>query len=97
MEQAARVTSIDAIREFRAALLEFAHDARDALSAVDLETRRALEWVLERQPAYWHQQVRLGHDRVLEARNDLHRCRASPLPGGGTPFLSGQVVITTLP
>jgi hypothetical protein len=85
MDQAARVRSTDSIREFRASLLEFSHDLRDALSSVDLETRRALEWILERQPAYWQHQVRVGHDRVLAAKNDLHRCRSSPLPGGGVP------------
>jgi hypothetical protein len=85
MEQAARVTSIEAIREFRTALMQFSHECRDALGSVDLESRRALEWVLQRQPAYWQQQARIGHERVLAARDDLHRCRASPLPGGGTP------------
>jgi hypothetical protein len=85
MDQAARVRSTDSVREFRSALLEFSHDLRDALSSVDLETHRALEWILERQPTYWQHQVRLGHDRVLAAKNDLHRCRSSPLPGGGAP------------
>lgn len=85
MTTAARVTSIDAVREFRAALLSFLHDARDALLSVELENRRALEWMTEGQPNHWQNEIRRGEDAVQRAKDDLHRCRASPLPGGDTP------------
>jgi len=85
MTNAARVTSIDAVREFRAALLVFLHDARDALLSVELENRRALEWISDGQPNFWRNEIRRGEEAVLRAKDDLHRCRASPLPGGGVP------------
>jgi hypothetical protein len=81
----ARVNSIQAIRDFRAALLSFIHEVNDSLTSVNLESRRSLEWILERQPDFWKNEVRRGQDNVLQAKNDLHRCRSSPLPGGGTP------------
>jgi hypothetical protein len=81
----ARVLSLDALRRFRAALVNFGQEARAALVAIDLETRRSLEWAQDWQPAYWQQEVRKAEEAVLQAKKDLHRCRATPLPGGGTP------------
>lgn len=83
--QSAAVHSIDAIRDFRAGVAEFAEDARSALVDIDLEVRRSLDWILELQPAYWKNEVRRREHLVNEAKNDLHRARMCTLPGGGTP------------
>lgn len=85
MNRSATVHSIDAIREFRAALAEFCHEARSALVDVDLELRRSREWILEVQPAYWAHQIRVRDQQVLDAKNDLHRARLRTLPGGELP------------
>jgi hypothetical protein len=81
----ARVSSIQAIRDFRATLIKVLAQVNDSLGAVNLESRRSLEWILERQPEFWKAEIRRCQDNVLQAKNDLHRCRSSPLPGGGTP------------
>lgn len=81
----ARITSVDAVRDFRAFLLTFADQIRDGLTSVDLESRRTLEWILARQPAYWEAEVRRQTDAVQEAKKELHRCRSWPTPGGGVP------------
>lgn len=85
MDPSATVLSIDAIRDFRAALHEFCHEARGALVDVDLEVRRSLEWIMDLQPSYWQHEVRKREYAVTEAKNDLHRARMCTLPGGGTP------------
>ncbi len=81
----ARVTSVQAIADFRAYLISFGAQVRDALTSVNLETRRTLEWILDRQPAFWEAEVRRWSDNVLEAKKELHRCRSWPTPGGGVP------------
>jgi hypothetical protein len=81
----ARVLSLDALRRFRTSLVNFRQEARAALVAVDLESRRSLEWIEDWQPNYWRSEVRKSEEAVLQAKKDLHRCRATPLPGGGTP------------
>jgi hypothetical protein len=85
MNGGARVSSIDAVREFRAALVAFAHEAREALSSHELELRRSLQWLLEEQPQHWQQEIRRSDDAVTQARIELERRLNSRLPGGETP------------
>jgi len=85
MYQSASVHSIDAIRDFRAALVEFCQEARSALVDIDLELRRSNEWLHETQPSYWRNESRRAADEVNETMKDLHRKRLMTLPGGGTP------------
>lgn len=82
MNQGANVGSIAAVRDFRAALVTFVHDAREAVTAFDLESRRCLEWLAETAPRQWQEEGRRAEDAVTEARIELERCRASKLPGG---------------
>lgn len=82
MNEGAHVGSIAAVREFRAALCTFAHDARDALVAFDTESRRSLEWLFEAVPKHWREELRRAEEAVTQARIDLERARNSRLPGG---------------
>ena len=82
MNQGANVGSIDAVRDFRAALATFVHDAREAVLTFELESRRVLEWLSDGAPRYWHEQARRAEDALTEARIELERCRHSKLPGG---------------
>jgi hypothetical protein len=43
MNQSANVTSIDAVRAFRTALVKFEENARDAVISLELEIRRAVQ------------------------------------------------------
>lgn len=90
MTDGAHVGSIDAVRDFRAALRTFLEEARDALDSFDMELNRTLEWLLEYQPQYWKQEVRRSQEAVVEARIELNRCRATKLPGGETPSCSEE-------
>src|SRR5262245_23042887 len=81
----AHVQSLAAIADFRAALLQFAHEVRKALDTTGLEVRHGLEWIVDEQPRWWQQQIRKRHDDVLQAKADLHRCRSMPAPNGQTP------------
>ena len=77
----AKVTSIDAIRRFQAALASFEFQASDALAALELEIGRVVDWVEHDRPAYWKGQVRDGWNRVAEARSNLERCEMGGVEG----------------
>ena len=75
MDRSANVTSIDAVRALRAALLNFEAEARDAVVLLVLEVRKALDWLENDRTRYWPEQVRRASERVLQARNDLERAQ----------------------
>ena len=75
MGRAARVTSVDAVDTLKAALQRFGDDASAALSDLELELRRGLEWIQHDRKIYWDQEVRHGWDRVAQARQELERHR----------------------
>ena len=85
MSGGAHVGSIDAVRDFRAALVVFAHEAREALLSFDMESRRSLDWLVETQPKFWRQEIRRYTDLLTQAKIELERCRNSRLPGGEAP------------
>jgi hypothetical protein len=81
MSRSANVRSVDAIREFKAALLRFIDDVRDALISLRMELARARDWIETDRPAYCERQVRDGWTRVSEARVALELSRNRSLSG----------------
>lgn len=77
MSQAANVTSIEVVRDLKAALLKFAEQVRAALVALDLESRRPVEWIDHDRARYWPAEVRKASDSLSEARIALERCELS--------------------
>ena len=73
MGRLAKVTSIDVIEHFAAALKGFGEDAKTALDGVDMELRRALNWIQREQKDFWTQRIRRGWDEVNIARKELER------------------------
>lgn len=80
MAEAAKVGSIDAIREFRECLGTFIEDARNALTSVEMENRRLNEWVKNTQRLFWINEVKRRREKMNEIRGELHRRKLS---GGG--------------
>jgi len=75
MDRSANVTSIDAVQEFRTALVEFEGQARDAVTLLVLEIRRAVDWIENDRRRYWPEQARRASQKLIIARNDLERCQ----------------------
>ena len=75
MNQSANVTSIDAVRAFRAALVKFEENAGDAVTCLELEIRRAVTWIEVDRRRYWPTQVKQSSDELAQARNALERCQ----------------------
>jgi hypothetical protein len=75
MNQSANVTSIDAVRAFRAALVKFEENARDGVTSLELEIRRAVNWIEVDRRRYWPTQVKQASELLAQARNALERCQ----------------------
>src|SRR3954452_6388760 len=79
MAQSANVRSIDAIKQSKIALINFAEEARLALSSADMELNHARNWMERDQLAYWKSQVKRCHEQIAEARTELHRRKLSQM------------------
>lgn len=71
MGPSARVKSIDALQAMSAALECFHADASSGLDDLDMEIRRALQWINQDCRQYWQHEVRLARDNMTEARLQL--------------------------
>ena len=72
MKPPARVTSLDLLRDFRAALASFKADGQDALTSNSMDIRRAIDWLTERRQ-FWTRAVRECQDEVTHAKSELNR------------------------
>jgi hypothetical protein len=74
MGQRAKVTSLDAVDDFAAALRSFRHDGTRILESLQLGIHRAVQWIQQDQRQYWKQQLRRSDQKVQEAKLALERC-----------------------
>ena len=75
MDSQVRVASLDAFQEFRTAYARFGERSQHALTQVDVEIRRMLDWLGTEQVAYWKAEIRRREDKLNEAKGALHRKR----------------------
>ncbi len=75
MGQPARVKSIDALQAMSAALVCFHDDACSALDELEMEIRRAVQWIGQDCRQYWKEELRRSRDGVTEARLQLENAR----------------------
>src|SRR5438034_10704488 len=90
MGPSARITSIEALKEFRGSLSCFGHDAKEAIGATELEIRRVLDW-LEAKLKYWHREVQLRQEEVARAKAELIQ-RQYGQPRGRGPGTTDQEI-----
>lgn len=77
----AHVRDIDAIREFRAALVRFSEELAGTLDALRIELQRIAAWIEQDRPFYWTGQVRRAFDKVAETRTALTTCQMRTVAG----------------
>lgn len=68
MSRRARVTSIAALDELRAALLEFAEEVQRALMSADADISRTTRLISTDLPRYWKEEIRKREQVVVKAR-----------------------------
>jgi hypothetical protein len=89
----ARVTNIDAIVAFRAAVVAFLDRGPAALGSLRQETHRTMMWLEQEQPRYWQEELRRGYDRVATARSALDACRMKTIAGHRSACIEEQVAL----
>jgi hypothetical protein len=70
MPDGADVRSIEAVTDWHAALTNYADSLAESLAGIELEIRRAYDW-LDEQLASWRQAVRDCEDEVVRAKAEL--------------------------
>ncbi len=89
MSSQADVRSIEALKEFRAALAMYAEEAQGALGAVKMEAKRTTQWLLHDRKTYWSEQIKRRREQVASARAEVARRRLAKTPEH-TPAMSEQ-------
>ena len=80
MSEAAKVTSVEALKVFREGLSSFLEDAKNALVAVQMENRRASDWLHNHQRLYWIEELKRRRERHSMALTELHRVKLQAKP-----------------
>jgi len=84
MSHSANVRSLEAIRQFRVAVLAFAEEATAAVEMLRQQSHRALEWIDHDRPSFWRSETRRCFDDVAAARSHLAK-RQQISVGGRRP------------
>ena len=87
MATSARVTSVQAIADFKVALLGFCQEAKEVLASVEMEIRRTMDWVERDQLPYWQREIRNRHEEVAQAKADLFRKQLTRISGQNPDYL----------
>jgi hypothetical protein len=77
MADHARVTSIDALESFRAALIVFVSKSNSSLDQVSDEIRRVRSWIQSDRRAYWENETRRRARVLQQAEQELVSARMS--------------------
>jgi len=92
MSSSARVTSVEALKEFRASLCSFGHDAKEALGTTELEIRRILDW-LEAKLKDWQREVRVRQEQVARAKAELIQRQYGQREGRGPGTTDQEIAL----
>lgn len=76
----ASVSSLDAIAQFRVAVLTFAGETQAAISEVDADLVRMQQWLKMDRLPHWTKQIKVRSDGVQQAKADLARKRLQTMP-----------------
>ena len=77
MSKSANVLSVQTLKDFKLAMCNFAEEARNSLSGVDMELRRMRDWLERDQLGYWQSQIKKRQEDLMQARADLHKRKIS--------------------
>ncbi|MGV3663236.1 MAG: hypothetical protein ACO1TE_23895 [Prosthecobacter sp.] len=77
MAEQARISNLDAIETFRAALIVFTGKTRQALDAAQDAVKKTRAWLNTEQPAFWAAQIKQRQKRLDQAQQELMSARLS--------------------
>ena len=77
MAKTANVRSLEALREFRVALIKFIDNAKRAIATSDSEVMRTKIWLQSNQPTHWIREIRKSEEKLNQAKSELFRATIS--------------------
>jgi hypothetical protein len=81
MSESAHITSIDVLGRFKLAMQKFRDEAGESLSGAQMVIQRYVDWIEHDCVKHWQNQVRVGWEKIAEARADLERCQSLAMDG----------------
>lgn len=75
MTESADVKSIEALHFFRASVLKFQENARQCISALELQLLKIMGWLERDRPNFWKREIEKCYREMGEARVRLHKCK----------------------
>ena len=85
MSRPARVTSISVLPTMAAAVQRFRAEAASVLDDLDIQLRRAQEWIHFDRKEYWTRELHRGWEDLSQARVQLQQARTSRRIAGHEP------------
>lgn len=79
MPDHAKVTSLEAIEDFRAKLIVYRDKARRVLDEVNHDVARSRAWLENERPAHWQNQIRLRTRQLEQRQQELFSAQLSGL------------------
>jgi chromosome segregation ATPase len=79
MEQQAKVTSVDALENFRASLILFLSKAKPVLEEVMHEVVRTRLWIENEQRTFWEREIKTRRRKLEQAQAELFSARISKI------------------
>ncbi len=77
MDNAAKVTSLEVLLQFKAALIEFSEAVQLSLGEANSDVNRVQGWLRNDRINYWKQQIRHRNNRLADAKSELMRAEIS--------------------
>ena len=77
MSHAANVRSLDALGEFRTALIKFIDMAKRAIATAESELQRTHTWLNSTQALHWTHEIRRAEELLNQAKSELYRAKLS--------------------
>jgi hypothetical protein len=75
MAESANVRSIDAVKNFHAAVVRFQEEARLAISSLEMQLLRFIGWLERDRPTFWKREIETCYREMSEWRVRLHQCK----------------------
>lgn len=88
----AKIHSIEALKNAKAALAKFAEDAGALLATVDSDVARMGQWLTHERPAHWKSQVRKREEMVQAARQEISRKQLAAAPEPASTVLERRAL-----
>lgn len=92
MDKAAKVTSIEALLQFKAALIEFSEAVQMSLGEANSDVNRVLGWLRNDRVNYWKQQIRYRNNRLADAKSELMRAEISSSDTRASAVIERKIV-----